>query len=65
MRMMNAEGRAIYYNPVTKRGKTRYIIKSIDGTPIIGRDKQKRQSRTFTQEAQAEAWLRRQGFKAV
>lgn len=64
MRMMNSEGRAIYYNPVMKRGKMRYIIKSIDGQPIIGRDKQKRQSRTFVQEAQAEAWLRRNGFKA-
>ena len=65
MKMMNAEGRAIYYNAVTKRGKDRYVIKSIDGAPIIGRDKQKRQSRTFTQEAQAEAWLRRNGYRAV
>ena len=65
MRMTNAEGRTIYYNDVQKRGKMRYIVKSIDGAPIIGRDKQKRQSRTFTQEAQAEAWLRRNGFKAV
>lgn len=65
MRMTNADGRAIYYNMVEKRGKLRYIVKSIDGQPIIGRDKQKRQSRTFTQEAQAEAWLRRQGFRAT
>jgi len=40
-----------------------YIVKSIDGEPILGRDKQKRQSRTFTQEAQAEAWIKRNGFK--
>ena len=65
MKMTNAEGRAIYYNQVTKRGKDRYIVKSIDGQPIIGRDKQKRQSRTFTQEAQAESWIRRHGFYAV
>lgn len=65
MKMVNAAGQAIYYNIVEKRGKLRYIVKSIDGQPIIGRDKQKRQSRTFTQEPQAEAWLKRQGYKAV
>lgn len=65
MRMANADGHAIYYNMVEKRGKLRYIVKSIDGQPIIGRDKQKRQSRTFTQEAQARAWLRRNGYRAV
>lgn len=64
MRMKNTEGHTIYYNAVTKRGKTRYIVKSIDGEPILGRDKQKRQSRTFAQEAQAEAWIKRNGFKA-
>lgn len=42
-----------------------YVVKSIDGKPILGRDKQKRQSRTFTQEAQARAWLRRNGYRAV
>lgn len=65
MRMQNAEGQAIYYNDVVKRGKLCYIVKSIDGQPIVGRDKQKRQSRTFTQEAQAQAWLRRNGYKTV
>lgn len=65
MRMENGEGRAIYYNGVCKRGKFRFIVLSADGLPIIGRDKQKRQSRTFTQEHQAEAWLKRNGFKAV
>ena len=65
MRMRNDAGQTIYYNDVVKRGKIRYIVRSIDGTPILGRDKQKRQSRTFTQEAQAEAWLRRNGFRAV
>lgn len=63
MKMMNGQGEAIYYNDVEKRGKVVYIVKSIDGHPIIGRDKQKRQSRTFTQEAQAQAWLKRNGFK--
>lgn len=65
MRMKNSAGSEIYYNDVVKRGKLRYIVKSIDGQPIIGRDKQKRQSRTFTQEAQAQAWLRRNGYRAV
>lgn len=65
MRMKNSAGNEIYYNDVVKRGKLRYIVKSIDGKPIIGRDKQKRQSRTFTQEAQAQAWLRRNGYRAV
>lgn len=63
MRMKNDREEVIYYNSVTKRGKVRYIILSADGHPIIGRDKQKRKSRTFAQEAQVEAWLRRNGFK--
>ena len=64
MRMINAKGERIYYNAVTKHGNTRYIVKSIDGHPIIGRDKEKRLSRSFTQESQAEAWIKRNGFKA-
>ena len=30
---------------------------------IIGRDRQKKKSRIFTQEAQAEAYLKRHGFE--
>lgn len=31
----------------------------------MGRDRQKRKSRTFAQEHQAEAWLRRNGYEIV
>lgn len=64
MKMINKVGQAVYYNPVEKHGKLRYVILSADGQPIIGRDRQKRQSRTFTQEYQAEAYLKRNGYRA-
>jgi len=65
MKMMNPEGEALYYNAVDKGGKIQYVMKGIGDTMIIGRDKQKKKSRIFTQEAQAEAYLRRHGFKCV
>ena len=64
MRMINGNGEAIYYNCVIKHNKVKYQIQAASGQNIIGRDKQKRKSRTFTQEHQAEAWLRRNGYKA-
>lgn len=64
MRMINGKGEAIYYNCVIKHNKVKYQIQAASGQAIIGRDKQKRKSRTFTQEHQAEAWLRRNGYKA-
>lgn len=64
MKMQNNEG-AIYYNIVTKNGKTRYIILAASGQLITGRDKQRTKSRTFTQEHQAEKWLTAHGYTAI
>lgn len=38
------------------------VIKGIGDTVVLGRDRQKKKSRTFTQEAQADAYLKRNGF---
>lgn len=65
MKMANEKGEAVYYNPVTKHGKEAWIVKGIGQTMVIGRDRQKLKSRTFTQERQAEAYLIRHGFKCV
>lgn len=65
MKMVNAKGEAIYYNVVEKSGKIQYVMKGIGDTVILGRDRQKRKSRIFTQEAQAEAFLKRNGYKCV
>lgn len=65
MKMANDKGEAVYFNLVTKRGKDAWIIKGIGQTMVIGRDRQKLKSRTFTQERQAEAYLNRHGFHCV
>lgn len=64
MRMVNEAGEIIYYNCVTKHGKVRYQVQAASGQAIMGRDRQKRKSRSFAQEHQAEAWLKRMGYKA-
>lgn len=64
MRMVNERGEVVYYNIVEKRGKLRYIILAASGQTIKGRDGQKLKSRTFSQYHQAEAWLKRMGYKA-
>lgn len=64
MRMSNEQGQTIYYNVVEKRGKVRYIVLAASGQVIRGRDGQKLKSRTFTQEHQAAAWLRRNMYTA-
>lgn len=64
MRMVNEQGQAVYYNVVDKHDRVRYVIKAISGQFILGRDRERRQSRTFAQEHQAEAWLRRNGYHA-
>lgn len=64
-RMENAKGGALYYNVVEKNGKIQYVLKGIGSTLILGRDKQKKKSRIFTQEAQVEQYLRRHGFKTT
>ena len=65
MKMVNEKGEAVYYNPVVKNGKDQFIIKGIGDTMVIGRDRQKLKSRTFTKESQAQSYLDRHGFKAV
>lgn len=65
MKMINkASGEAVYFNPITKRGKDVWIIQGIGSTVVIGRDRQKLKSRTFTQYSQAEAYLKRHGFES-
>ena len=53
-RMENAKGEALYYNVIMKNGKIQYALKAIGDTVIIGRDRQKRKYRAFSQEAQAD-----------
>lgn len=65
MRMTNDQGEVVYYNIVEKQGKIRYIILAASGQIIRGRDGQKLKSRTFTQHHQAEAWLKRMGYKSA
>lgn len=64
MKLINPQGQAIYYNIVEKGGLTRYIIKAASGQSIAGRDRQPLKSRTFTQEPQAERWIKRNGYTA-
>ena len=42
-----------------------WVVQGIGETLVIGRDRQKRRSRTFTQLPQAEKYLARMGFKAA
>lgn len=65
MKMANAKGEEVYYNIVEKEGRIRFIVKGINGTMVLGRDRQRLKSRTFTQEAQAEGYLKRNGFTCV
>lgn len=64
-RMENAKGDALYYNVVLKNGKIQYALRAIGDTVILGRDRQKRKARVFTQESQAEQYLKRNGFKVT
>mgnify|MGYP006865381598 FL=1 len=61
-RLENDQGGAVYFNPILKHGKEAWVIKGIGDTVIIGRDRQRKKSRIFTQYAQTEAYLRRHGF---
>lgn len=62
MRLTNKDGQVVYYNPVTKHGRLRFMVAGASGQVIRGRDGQKLKSRTFAQEHQAEAWLKRNGY---
>ena len=65
MKMINkATGEAVYFNPIRKNGKDAWIIQGIGSTMVIGRDRQKLKPRTFTQYAQAAAYLKRHGFES-
>ena len=63
MKLTNETGQAVYFNAVVKNGKEQYIIKAISGQKIPDRDRRPHSSRTFTQLAQAEKWLERNGYK--
>lgn len=65
MKYQNEAGQAVYYNIVEKHGRVRWIIQAASGQTITGRDRQKLKSRTFAQMHQADAWLKRNGYKAV
>ena len=65
MKMINKKsGEAVYFNPIRKNGKDQWLIQGIGSTIVLGRDRQRRKSRTFTQYAQAERYLAKHGFRA-
>lgn len=63
MKMTNAKGQAVYFNAAVKGGREVYIIKALSGQSIPDRDRRPHKSRTFTQLAQAEKWLERNGYR--
>ncbi len=62
MHMVNDKGEAVYYNLVRKNNKDYWLVQSIGSTVVYGRDRERRKSRHFTQEQQAERYLARQWF---
>lgn len=56
------KGRDGLLQPGAKEREAPGVIKGIGDTVVLGRDRQKKKSRTFTQEAQADAYLKRNGF---
>lgn len=62
MKLSNKQGQAVYYNVVSKGGQVRFVVQAASGQTIPGRDRQKLKSRTFSQEHQAEAYLKRLGY---
>ena len=62
MKLQNNNNQAVYFNEVSKDGKMQYIIKALSGQVIPDRDRRPHKSRTFTQLAQAESWLKRNGY---
>lgn len=65
MKMQNEQGQQVYFNEVQKNGKVAYIVKALSGQMIPDRDRRPHKTRTFTQLAQAERWLERNGYKGV
>ena len=64
MKMKNKNGQEVYFNAATKAGRTVYVIKALSGQSILDRDRRPHKSRTFTQLAQAERWLKKAGYHA-
>lgn len=64
MKMVNAKGEAVYFNRAWKHGKETWVVQGIGETLVIGRDRQKRRSRTFTQLPQAEKYPRSHGVQS-
>lgn len=64
MKMFNAAGQAVYFNQISKNGKTQYVVKALSEQHIKGRDGQRHASRSFTELHQAEAFLARNGYKS-
>lgn len=54
MHMVNDKGEAVYYNLVRKNNKDYWLVQGIGSTVVYGRDRERRKSRHFTQEQQAE-----------
>lgn len=59
MHMVNDKGEAVYYNLVHKNNKDYWLVQGIGSTVVYGRDRERRKSRHFTQEQQAERYLAR------
>lgn len=64
MHMVNDKGEAVYYNLVRKNNKDYWLVQGIGSTVVYGRDRERRKSRHFTQEQQAERYLARPWFPA-
>ena len=64
MHMVNDKGEAVYYNLVRKNNKDYWLVQGSGSTVVYGRDRERRKSRHFTQEQQAERYLARHGFRA-
>ena len=45
MKMFNAAGQAVYFNQISKNGKTQYVVKALSGQHIKGRDGQRQGGR--------------------
>lgn len=63
MHMVNDKGEAVYFNYVRKNNKDYWLVQGIGSTVVYGLDRERRKSRHFTQEQQAERYLARHGFR--
>lgn len=63
MKMFNEAGQAVYFNRVMKNGREQFVVKALDGQHIMGRERPGAMLLTFTELHQAEAFLRRAGYR--